>query len=156
MKRFDIKDATSNTYNLLANFSIFGIVSRGMFGNTNSEFQKKNYPEKILKNYKSVIFFGEERDIKGFESNVSKFGSDFERMVKPLELVTYFDRHGYRSIIVQNSTLNLSSNDIWEISKIKEDYYKKLEEDSEKRFIIHAIITEAPLSQSILPKLSSV
>ncbi|MCT4632482.1 MAG: hypothetical protein N4A76_07065 [Firmicutes bacterium] len=158
MKKFDVKDATSNTHNLLANFSIFGIVSRGMFGNTNSELKKKNYPEKILKNYKSVIFFGEERDVKEFESGVSKFIVHFEKMVKPLELVTYLDRHGYRSIIVPNSILNFSLNDICEIKNIKEDCSEKekVEENSEKRFSIHAIVTEAPLSQSILPKLSSV
>lgn len=153
MREFDVKKTTLKTRELLSNFSLFAIISMGKFVNEKEKFLMDKSPEKILEHYKSVIVFGGENKTEESKKNTSKLYFNFDKFLKPIEAVNYLDRQGYRSIIIYDYKIDISQ------VYVKEELHRrlyneklKLDNKYESRPLFHAIVTEAPLSQSILPK----
>lgn len=146
--------ATDIVRSKLSNFELLGIASRERFDNEKVIELIMKHPDNLVKDFQSVIVFGEGRHKKE-ELNIAPetFEDHMKILTSPLEVVEYLSSMGYQSHVVHKSELSVSLVDmavkagVGELSPVNSLVVKHYGLTP----VIQAIITEAPLIANELP-----
>ncbi|MCH4887527.1 hypothetical protein EZV73_08085 [Acidaminobacter sp. JC074] len=152
---FNHEEATKKILETMSGFQLLGIASRDRFENRDVKTLEGKDPSNLVKDFQSVIVFGEGKHKKD-ELNVvpETFEDHMDILVKPLEVVAYLNSLGYKSHVVHKSELDVSLVDmavqagVGELSPVNSLVVKNYGLTP----VIQAIITEAPLVASEMPK----
>lgn len=156
MNSYNNEEVTKKIKSMLSSYRLVGIASRERFADDkNIKGLKNKGPENLIKNYQSVISFGDGTHKKD-KNSTEVLGFDYlmKELISPLEVVEYLKSLGYKTHIAHKVDLNIShvnaalKSGLGELSPVNSLVIKGYGLTS----VFQTIVTEAPLVQDELPK----